>query len=352
MGKQDTLRLNPSDQERRRYPDAGVGGSSEGSTRNNDEGTGEAVDDGPDGVNGDDTPLTWAEVDQEQFVALNSRASPVAIDLAVKADEPVADPLGLKQVDLRVYQKTLVEGDTSAVVEVDGADREMSGTLQAKKRALLGQKDRLRLLKKMQSGKERVRRKMDRKRSDKGERMRDGEIRSVPESKPVTREISRSVVPTMEDFDPALFMTVVHATASFNDIRNGLESLDGAKANQASELQHLVRDHFDSFVRCADSIEKYASHINMELSKNKEQPKEKAPSRPKTLAQLRMQLKAEREVEGQSRPAGAVGETWTGAGPAKSHLKELTRLMEGARTEAGKNTSQLLQKLDNIKQAS
>ena len=43
---------------------------------------------------------------------------------------------------------------------------------------------------------------------------------------------SRSVVPTMEDFDPALFMTVLHSAASFNDIRNGLESLDGAKANQ------------------------------------------------------------------------------------------------------------------------
>lgn len=41
--------------------------------------------------------------------------------------------------------------------------------------------------------------------------------------------------------------------------------------SQASELQRLVRDHFDSFVRCADSIEKYASHINIELSKNKEQ---------------------------------------------------------------------------------
>lgn len=39
---------------------------------------------------------------------------------ATKADEPVVDPLGLKQVDLRVYQKTLVEGDTSAVV-VSGA---------------------------------------------------------------------------------------------------------------------------------------------------------------------------------------------------------------------------------------
>lgn len=40
---------------------------------------------------------------------------------------------------------------------------------------------------------------------------------------------------------------------------------------QAIELQGLVRDHFDSFVRCAGSIEKYASHINMELSNNKEQ---------------------------------------------------------------------------------
>lgn len=82
------------------------------------------------------------------------------------------------------------------------------------------------------------------------------------------------------------------------------------------------------------------------------QPKEKTVARPRTLAQLRMQLKAEREAEGQSRRGSAGNETWTGAGPAaKSHLTELTRLMEGARTEAGKNFSQLLQKLDNIKQA-
>lgn len=81
------------------------------------------------------------------------------------------------------------------------------------------------------------------------------------------------------------------------------------------------------------------------------QPKEKTEARPKTLAQLRMQLKLEREAENQS-DTGEGGETWTGAGPAaKSHLTELTRLMEGARSEAGKNFSQLLQKLDNIKQA-
>lgn len=77
--------------------------------------------------------------------------------------------------------------------EVDGAEREVAGTLQAKKRALLGQKDRLRLLKKMQSGKERVQRKMERSRSGKGE-MRDGEIGSMPESKPVARDMRQALV--------------------------------------------------------------------------------------------------------------------------------------------------------------
>ena len=71
---------------------------------------------------------------------------------------------------------------------MDGTDGEVSGTLQAKRRALLGQKDRLRLLKKMQSGKERVQRKMERGRSSKGEGVRGGEIGSIPESKPVVRE--------------------------------------------------------------------------------------------------------------------------------------------------------------------
>lgn len=88
------------------------------------------------------------------------------------------------------------------------------------------------------------------------------------------------------------------------------------------------------------------------------QPKEDTTSdsinsaaRPRTLAQLRMQLKAERKAEGETRPVGSTGDAWSGPGPAaKSHLKELTRLMEGARTEAGTNFSQLLQKLDNIKQ--
>lgn len=103
-------------------------------------------------------------------------------------------------------------------------------------------------------------------------------------------------------------------------------------------------DYEHAKIWCKDSLRVFSFFVA--------QPKEKTAARPKTLAELRMQLKLEREAESQSHPRGG-GESWTGAGPAaKSHLTELTRLMEGARTEAGKNFSQLLQKLDNIKQAS
>lgn len=61
MGKQNTLRLNSSDRERRNNPDTGVGGSTEGSGGGSDDGV-EAADEGADGFNEDDTPLTWAEV--------------------------------------------------------------------------------------------------------------------------------------------------------------------------------------------------------------------------------------------------------------------------------------------------
>lgn len=67
MGKQDTLRLNPSDQERRKNPDVGVGGSKEGSGGGSEDG-GEAADEGADGFNEDDTPLTWAEVSWQYTV--------------------------------------------------------------------------------------------------------------------------------------------------------------------------------------------------------------------------------------------------------------------------------------------
>jgi hypothetical protein len=45
--------------------------------------------------------------------------------------------------------------------------------------------------------------------------------------------------------------------------------LELTRADQASQLQALVRTNFDSYVRCADRIEQYAAQIEAELSSRK-----------------------------------------------------------------------------------
>lgn len=92
-----------------------------------------------------------------------------------------------------IHQQTF---DYLVSQEVDGGDREAFGTLQAKKRALLGQKDRLKLLKKMQSGKERVQRKMDRGRSSGTMDSSGDEDVSKTETKPSATEIRWSHIDT------------------------------------------------------------------------------------------------------------------------------------------------------------
>ena len=62
MGKQNNLRLNSSGDKGGRTPDAGMGESRERSGGEVDAAAGEAGEEGLDGFNDDDTPLTWAEV--------------------------------------------------------------------------------------------------------------------------------------------------------------------------------------------------------------------------------------------------------------------------------------------------
>lgn len=74
-------------------------------------------------------------------------------------------------------------------------------------------------------------------------------------------------------------------------IHTGLTKLEGIRADQASQLQHLVRAHFDSYVRCADKIEQYAAQIEAELSSKRgahetpQQAQMQAQSTAKALAQ-------------------------------------------------------------------
>lgn len=62
MGKQNNLRLKSGGDKGGRSPDAGMDESRERSGGDVDAATGEAGEEGLDGMNDDDTPLTWAEV--------------------------------------------------------------------------------------------------------------------------------------------------------------------------------------------------------------------------------------------------------------------------------------------------
>ena len=77
-------------------------------------------------------------------------------------------------------------------------------------------------------------------------------------------EISRegvenlSILPTDPNFNPRLFLTLVHRNASFEQLQSSIQQLESKTDNQVQRLQNLVRDNFALFVRCADGIDLFS----------------------------------------------------------------------------------------------
>lgn len=65
----------------------------------------------------------------------------------------------------------------------------------------------------------------------------------------------RSVLPTDDQFDPILFLTLVHRNAPYNVLNDSMQRIINKTDNQVQQLQNLVRDNFALFVRCADGID-------------------------------------------------------------------------------------------------
>ena len=65
----------------------------------------------------------------------------------------------------------------------------------------------------------------------------------------------RSILPTDDNFDPILFLTLVHRNAPYEVLNESMVQLSNKTDNQVQQLQNLVRDNFALFVRCADGID-------------------------------------------------------------------------------------------------
>jgi hypothetical protein len=64
-----------------------------------------------------------------------------------------------------------------------------------------------------------------------------------------------SVVPSDKNFSTVLFLTLVHGSASFNQLKAGQDHLQQHLMLQSSRRENLVRTHFGLFVQCAEGLE-------------------------------------------------------------------------------------------------
>lgn len=67
----------------------------------------------------------------------------------------------------------------------------------------------------------------------------------------------KSVLPTDTNFDPILFLTLVHQKASYEQLVGSMNRLSTDTQNQVAQLQDMVRENFALFLRCADGIDTF-----------------------------------------------------------------------------------------------
>lgn len=64
-----------------------------------------------------------------------------------------------------------------------------------------------------------------------------------------------SIIPSDKTFSTTLFLSLVHGSASFEKLQQGMQNLNLLLQQQSSRRENLVRLHFGLFVQCADGLE-------------------------------------------------------------------------------------------------
>jgi Exocyst complex component Sec5 len=69
-----------------------------------------------------------------------------------------------------------------------------------------------------------------------------------------------------EDFNPFVYLREKHSSASFQQLKSGLEHLQQQVKNSSRRLQLLVKDHFDQFVHCKATIDDIQGVLRSEMN--------------------------------------------------------------------------------------
>lgn len=77
-----------------------------------------------------------------------------------------------------------------------------------------------------------------------------------------------SILPTNSDFDPILFLTLVHRNATYEELQESTSRLSRKTDNQVERLQNLVRDNFSLFVKCSEGIDVFADQRDPRNNRN------------------------------------------------------------------------------------
>jgi len=175
------------------------------------------------------------------------------------------DPLGVNNIDLLSAEAARFKGDGPGSSNTGGSiqGNQRGGAAGASGGSLLAAKERINLLQKLQQapfgGGSVTKGKYTRNRN-----------RAIEASAGANSQAMAgvSIVPQDENFDPLLFLTIVHGASSFEDLKRGQQNLEKAMGSQENQLQELVNEHYESFVRCADGIHWFKNMIAEEFISN------------------------------------------------------------------------------------
>ena len=173
------------------------------------------------------------------------------------------DPLGVNNIDLLSAEAARTKGEGPGAGGGGTGQGAQRGTTAALSGSLLAAKERINLLQKLQQAP------FGGASAAKGKytRNRNRAIKASADAKSQAMA-GVSIVPQDENFDPLLFLTIVHGASSFDDLRRGQQNLEKAMGSQANQLQELVNEHYESFVRCADGIHWFKNMIAEEFIRN------------------------------------------------------------------------------------